>query len=66
MVKQNNKVQTDLEILRNLLSGPDKTKLDRLQQRFDDPKQFAQTISHVLPQAINLSSRQSNKLLKKQ
>lgn len=51
-----------LEILRNLLSGPEKHKLDRLQQRFDDPEQFAQIVSHVLPEAINHCSKQSKQL----
>ncbi len=57
-----NKDEKDFDLLRNLLLGDEKTKIESLEQHFDDPVKHAEDVSSVLPQAIKLSTSQSNEL----
>jgi hypothetical protein len=57
-------VHDELAQLRNMLLRPEQDKLDALQQRFDDPKQFTEEVSRVLPESILLKSAKDKQLTK--
>jgi OOP family OmpA-OmpF porin len=57
-------VHDELAQLRNMLLRPEQDKLDALQQRFDDPKQFTEDVSRVLPESILLKNAQDKQLTK--
>ena len=50
--------------LRELLIGPERARLDQLQERLDDPHTQARQLSDVLPDAITIRSTQDEKLSK--
>ncbi len=54
--------ETDIDLLRNLLLGEEKNKIEVLEQHFDDPEKRIQDVSSVLPQAVKLSICQDDKL----
>jgi OOP family OmpA-OmpF porin len=60
--KENFPGKDDLSELRSLLLAPEHVQLGKLQERLDDPKQYAKQVSSVLPEAIRLRSTQDNKL----
>ena len=51
-----------VEALRHILLEPEQGAIARLQQRFDDPDQFAATVSAVLPAAIARAISQDDRL----
>ncbi|HSF30230.1 MAG TPA: OmpA family protein [Candidatus Tectomicrobia bacterium] len=51
-----------LDELRSLIVGPEQTQLRRLQERLDSFTLRADTVGHVLPEAIHLRSRQDRQL----
>lgn len=57
-----NKHEKDFDLLCNLLLGAEKNKIESLEQHFDDPVKHIADVSSVLPQAIKLSTSQSNDL----
>jgi hypothetical protein len=60
----NHQVHDELAQLRNMLLGPEQDKLNALQQRFDDQKQFTEDVSRVLPESILLKGAKDNQLTK--
>jgi hypothetical protein len=60
----NHQVHDELAQLRNMLLGPEQDKLNALQQRFDDQKQFTKDVSRVLPESILLKRAKDNQLTK--
>ena len=52
----------ELEVLRQLLVGPELVKLDRLSKRLENPDEFSSDVSEVLPQAFIKSANKSEKL----
>lgn len=53
-----------LEELRRVITGPERTELEGLKKRLDDPTCRAQEMSRDLPEAIALRSRKDRKLTK--
>ena len=51
-----------LDELRELLVGDQREKIDRLQQRIDDPEEKLKTVSEVLPEAVRLRGERDDKL----
>ncbi len=54
--------ETDIDLLRNILLGDEKSKIDNLEKHFDDPIKHIQDVSSVLPQAVKLSVSHNDKL----
>ncbi len=55
--------EAEMQELRELLVGPEKSGLQQLQQRLDDPKLHAREIALVLPEALSLRAGESNDLV---
>ena len=53
-----------LDALRSVLLEQEQTALARLQQKFDDPRQFAQAVSSVLAEALALAESRDEQLAK--
>ena len=53
-----------LEALRSVILEEDRAAIARLQQKFDDPRQFAEAISSVLADAIALAGSRDEQLAK--
>jgi outer membrane protein OmpA-like peptidoglycan-associated protein len=53
-----------LEALRSLILEEDRAAIARLQQKFDDPRQFAEAVSSVLADAFTLVGARDEKLAK--
>ncbi len=53
-----------LEALRSLILEEDRTAIAKLQQKFDDPRQFAEAISSVLADALALAGSRDEQLAK--
>jgi OOP family OmpA-OmpF porin len=53
-----------LEALRSLILEQDRAAIARLQQKFDDPRQFAEAISSVLADAFALAGARDDQLAK--
>jgi OOP family OmpA-OmpF porin len=53
-----------LEALRSLILEQDRVAIARLQQKFDDPRQFAEAISSVLADAFALAGSRDDQLAK--
>ena len=49
-----------LEALRSLILEEDRAAIAKLQQKFDDPRQFAEAISSVLADAFTLAGAETN------
>jgi len=56
--------QNPLDLLRELIVGPETNKLDKIEQRLDDPQLHATDIAHVLPDAVNIRVAADDKLQK--
>jgi len=62
--------ESEFDALRNILLGPEKTKVEQLQQQFerrfdpdvDDPQEHAKAISRLLPEAVKLSTIEGKQL----
>ncbi|MCW5558384.1 MAG: OmpA family protein [Verrucomicrobiae bacterium] len=52
----------EMESIRALLLGPEKQRLEDLQQRIENPELHAQDVGRVLPQAVALSSARDDRL----
>ncbi len=52
----------EFDELRSLLIGPELNQVRRLQQRLDDPVQYARDVSRVLPDAVKLRTDRDDKL----
>jgi outer membrane protein OmpA-like peptidoglycan-associated protein len=53
-----------LEALRSLILEEDRAAIARLQQKFDDPRQFAEAVSSVLADAFTLAGARDEQLAK--
>ena len=53
-----------LEALRSVILDEDRTAIAKLQQKFDDPQQFAEAISSVLADAFALAGSKDEQLAK--
>ncbi len=53
-----------LEALRSLILEEDRVAIAKLQQKFDDPRQFAEAVSSVLADAFTLAGSRDEKLAK--
>lgn len=52
----------ELSELRDLLLKPEQTQLEQVQERLDDPKQYAKDVSRVLPEAILIRSKKDEQI----
>ena len=64
MQKENygeNKPEDPMEQIRNLLLRPELEKIDKLEKRFNDRKNFIGEVSRILPEAIIESKKNDSK-----
>lgn len=52
----------ELEVLRQLLVGPELIKLDQLSKRLENPDEFSSDVGEVLPEALTKSASQGEEL----
>ena len=62
MIKLPQSEARELEVLRQLLVGPELIKLDQLSKRLENSDEFSSDVGEVLPQAFIKSADQSEKL----
>jgi outer membrane protein OmpA-like peptidoglycan-associated protein len=55
---------SEIEELRQLITGPERLRIDQIKDRLDDPETLAREISHILPEAILLRSSKDDKIAK--
>ena len=56
------KAEAEIDELRDLVIGPYRRQLDKLQERFDTPELYVQDVSRVLPEAIARRASQDRKI----
>ena len=56
--------QNSMDLLRELIVGPETNKLNEIKHRLDDPELHAVDVAHVLPEAVNIRVSTDDKLQK--